>query len=56
VVGEADFVALSSRVDDKVVVEVEEETAGILVVHLAATIGLVLADDFAAVFLMVFWV
>ena len=39
---EPDFVSLSCCVYDKLVVEVEEEGAHVLVVHLAASVGLFL--------------
>lgn len=51
VIGEADFVAFAGRVDDEVVVEVEEEAAGVFVVDFAAPIGLVLRNYFTAIFL-----
>lgn len=51
VVGETDFIALASRVDDKVVVEVEEEAGGVLVVDFSSTVRFVLRDYLAAIFL-----
>lgn len=48
---EANFVALASRVDDKVIVEIEQEAARVLIVDFSTTIGFVLRDDFTAIFL-----
>lgn len=53
VISEADFVPLPSRIDDEIVVQVEQKAARVLVVDLAASIGLVLRDYFTAIFLRV---
>ena len=49
-IGETNFVAFARGVHHEIVVEVEEEAAHVLVVNFAAPIGLVLRDDFAAIF------
>ena len=49
VVGEPDLVALPRGVHDELVVEVEEEGAHVLVVHLSSPVRLVLGDDLAAI-------
>lgn len=48
---EANLVAFASCVDDKVIVEIEQEAACVFIVDFATTIGFVLRDDFTAVFL-----
>lgn len=50
-VGEADFVPFARGVDHKIIVQVEEEAAGVFVVDFSSSIGLVLGDYFTAVFL-----
>ena len=49
VVGKADLVALPRGINHKLIVQVEEERAHVLVVNFAAAISLVLGDDFPAV-------
>lgn len=51
VISEADFVSFPSRVNDKIIVQIEQKAARVLVVDLAATISLVLRNYFSAIFL-----
>lgn len=52
-VGKANFIAFACCIDYEVVVEIEEETASVFIVDFSASIGLILTDDFAAIFLLI---
>jgi len=48
-VGEPNLVALSGRIHNKIVVQIEEERAHVLVIDFATAIGLVLGNDLPTV-------
>lgn len=49
-IGEAYFVSFSRSIDNEIVVEIEEKAAHVFVVNFSTTIGLILANYFAAIF------
>jgi len=49
-IGEPDFVSLTSSVHDKVIVKIEQEAAHVLVVNFSPAVRLVLRNDLSTVF------
>lgn len=51
VISEANFISFTCGVDNKFIIQVEQETASILVVNLSSSICFLLRNDFSAIFL-----